>query len=83
METLCHKDKLKWIKIKLGYAGLFVVEIVGRSGGLAFFWKTNYRVNLLKFGRNFIDLVVENTVGGKWGLTGFYGFPESNRQRES
>ncbi|KAL9413721.1 hypothetical protein AB3S75_042249 [Citrus x aurantiifolia] len=79
METLCHRDKLKCIKIKLGYAGLFDVEKVGRSDGLAFFWKPNYSVNLLKFGRSFIDLVVENTEGGKWRFIGFYGFPESNR----
>lgn len=78
METLCHRDKLKCIKIKLRYDGLFVVEKVGRSGGLAFFWKPNYSVNLLKFGRSFIDLVVENTEGEKWRFIGFYGFPESN-----
>ena len=37
METLCCRDKLAAIKAKLGYEGLFVVEKVGQSGGLAFF----------------------------------------------
>ena len=63
METLCHRDKLEWLKIKLGYVGLFIVKKVGRSGGLAFLWKTNYRVNLIKFGRTFVDLAVENIKG--------------------
>lgn len=37
MKTLYCRDKLEAIKVKLGYEGLFVVDKVGRSGGLAFF----------------------------------------------
>ena len=35
METLCSKNILESIKLKLGFDGLFVVDCVGRSGGLA------------------------------------------------
>ncbi|KAH9779368.1 reverse transcriptase domain-containing protein [Citrus sinensis] len=83
IETLCHSDKLEKIKIQLGYAGLFVVDKVGRSGGLAFFWKPNFIVHLIKFGKTFIDVAVRNSEGKYWRVTGFYGFPESSRRRES
>lgn len=83
METLCCRDKLEAIKIKMGYEGLFAVDRVGRSGGLALYWKSTYKVNLLKYGRNFIDVVVEESDLGKWRVTGFYGFPESCQRRDS
>ena len=83
METLCHRDKLEKIKIQLGYAGLFVVDKVGRSGGLALFWKPNFIVQLIKFGKTFIDVAVQNPEGKCWRVTGFYGFPETSRRRAS
>ena len=83
METLCCRDKLESIKIKLGFEGLFVVDKVGRSGGIAMFWRNGYKVKLLKFGRNFIDLAIEDIERGNWRITGSYGFPESFRRRES
>lgn len=82
MKTLYCRDKLEAIKVKLGYEGLFVVDKVGRSGGLAFFWKSKYKVNLLKYGRNFINIAIEELGLGKWRATSFYGFPESYRRRD-
>ena len=35
IETLCSRSKLESIKKQLNYDGLFVVERMGRSGGLA------------------------------------------------
>ena len=83
METLCCRDKLESIKINLGFESLFVVDKIGRCGGLAMFWRNNYKVKLLKFGRNFIDFAIEDIERGNWRITGFYGFPESIRGRES
>lgn len=67
----------------MGYVRLSVVKNVGRSGGLALFWNPNYNVHLLKFGRNFIDVAIENTKGEKWRTACFYCFPESSRRQES
>lgn len=83
IETLCSKSKLERIKIQLGYDGLFVVERVGRSGGLTLLWKAPSNVDILKFANNFIDSEVEVHGLGKSRLTGFYGYPESSRRRES
>lgn len=34
-ETLAKKSKMEWVQLKLGYQGMFVVDSVGRSGGIA------------------------------------------------
>jgi hypothetical protein len=39
METKCRKDRMESIRVKLGFSGLFVVEPLGRSGGLALLWQ--------------------------------------------
>jgi hypothetical protein len=39
METKCRKEKLEVIRVKLGFAGLFVVDSVGISGGLVVYQK--------------------------------------------
>ncbi|KAH9697393.1 reverse transcriptase domain-containing protein [Citrus sinensis] len=56
---------------------------MGRSGGLALLWKGTNTVSLLKFSSNFIDAEVEVPELWKWRLTGFYGYPETSRRRES
>lgn len=38
-ETLCGKDMMERIRVKMGFQGLLVVEAQGRSGGLALLWK--------------------------------------------
>ncbi|KAH9750457.1 reverse transcriptase domain-containing protein [Citrus sinensis] len=45
--------------------------------------KNGLAVKLLKYGRTFIDVEVSNSEMGVWRVTGFYGYPESNRRRES
>ena len=83
IETLCSRNKLERIKIQLSYDGLFFVDRVGQSGGLALLWKATSNVNLLQFATNFIDVEVEVPDLGKWRLTGYYGYPESSRRRKS
>ena len=79
IETLCNRNKLKRLKAKLGFECLFTVNPVGRSGGLALYWKSTHKVSLLKFSRNCIDVAVEDQNLGRWRITRFYGFSESSR----
>lgn len=72
-ETLAIKSKMKWVQVKLGYQGLFVVEPVGRSGGLALLWKEKDQVELLDFSQNHIDVNIVTEQGVSWRLTGLYG----------
>lgn len=48
-EPIAKKSKMKWVQIKLGYQGIFVVEPIGRNGGLALLWKEMEEVELLGF----------------------------------
>ncbi|KAJ8624646.1 hypothetical protein MRB53_033176 [Persea americana] len=45
--------------------------------------KASSKVNLLSYARNFIDVEVEVDGLGKWRMTGYYGYPETNRRRDS
>ena len=83
METLCSREKLEILKFKLGFNNLFTVDKVGRSGGLALYWNSSHNVRLMKFGRNFIDVQVENANSRTWRCTRFYGFPETSKRRDS
>lgn len=75
METLCYRHQLEHLKQKLGFENLFVVDRVGRSGGLALLWKAKFNVRLLKFAKNFIDIAVSETGSdmGEWRLTVIMG----------
>ena len=38
---------------------------------------------MLNYSRNIINLLVEDREHGNWRLTGFYGYPEHQRRRDS
>ncbi|XP_031120574.1 uncharacterized protein LOC116023707 [Ipomoea triloba] len=67
----------------MGFEGLFYVDSVGLSGGLALFWRRNNTARLLSFSKNHVDIEVTMTGLGEWRMTGFYGFPERGRRSAS
>jgi hypothetical protein len=46
METKLRQHKMEIIKNKTGYNGMFVMNCVGRSGGLALFWQDDIDVKI-------------------------------------
>lgn len=70
---------MEWLQRKLGYAGLFVVEPMRRSGGLEMLWKEDSQATLTGYSRNHIDIQVRGEDNTVWRLTGLYG--ESNRSQ--
>jgi ribonuclease HI len=84
METLSSKFRMEWLRVKLGFAACFVVEPVGRSGGLALLWKEEREIEIYNFSRRHINAIVKDGFGnGCWKFTGFYGHPVSARRVES
>lgn len=83
METLSNKERIKHLCGKLGFDNHWTVECVGRSGGVAMFWNSNVKCVVFNHGVNFIDAQITNVNEVKWRMTGFYGFPERARRRES
>jgi hypothetical protein len=58
IETLSKKVVLERIRCRLGFEGVFVVDPLGRSGGLALLWKGDVNLEIFNFSRNHINVVV-------------------------
>jgi hypothetical protein len=78
-----HANKIEEIRSRLGFDGAFVVDRIGRSGGLACLWKLPFECNLINYSTNFINMEVTNQLHQQWRFTGFYGYPEIERRTES
>jgi exonuclease III len=84
METKCRKEKLEVIRVKLGFAGLFVVDSVGISGGLALFWKDGDELEIQNYSRRHINAIVKQVANANfWKLTFFYGHLDWTKRHES
>ena len=56
--TLAGSGKVENVRCQLGFEGCFVVDCVGRSGGLCVLWRKAETCHLLSYGRNFIDMEI-------------------------
>ncbi|MCI07385.1 endonuclease/exonuclease/phosphatase family protein, partial [Trifolium medium] len=58
---------------------------MGRSGGLALLWRNHITCNIINYSQNFINVTVNSNSHDwePWRLTGFYGYPEKERRRDS
>jgi exonuclease III len=84
METLCSKMHIEQLRVRLGFDSVFVVDPVGRSGGLALFWNVVDNLEIYKFSRRHIHAIVKDSQGKPfWKLTGFYGHPDCRKREES
>lgn len=73
METKLRSNKLNLIKYKTGFQNLFVVDGVGRSGGLALFWDEDIDVQIKNYSKRHINAkVIMKSRGVPWMFTGFY-----------
>ncbi|XP_074337672.1 uncharacterized protein LOC141674870 [Apium graveolens] len=82
-ETISFANKNEELRIKLGFAHCFTVDRVGRSGGLALFWKNNMDCEVTGFSRNHINANFSNNGTAVWFLSCFYGFLERARRQSS
>jgi len=76
-------NKIEVLKYTLSFDSCFIVDRLGRGGGLAFLWKKSVNCTITNYSQNHIDIKVDDSSIGKWHLTGFYGMPESGRRKES
>ncbi|KAL0848127.1 hypothetical protein Bca101_021374 [Brassica carinata] len=73
-ETKNKRWYLEDVMMNLGFHDLRTVEPVGKSGGLAVFWKNSCRVEVLQSNRRLMDLKV-TWKDKTFFLTGVYGEP--------
>lgn len=77
METKLQTHMFDRLKIKLGFESVFMVDSVGRSGGLALFWSNEVEVDIQNYRRRHINVVVKlDSTSPPWKFTGFYGHPD-------
>jgi hypothetical protein len=68
---------------KFDFDFVFVVECVGRNGGLALFWRGEVTLEIQNYSNRHIDAVIKEPRGDfLWKLTGFYGNPETAKREE-
>lgn len=59
------------------------VDRIGRGGGIAVLWRKSLNCQAINFSSNFINLEIHYQNKGNWRLTGFYGYPERHRRKDS
>jgi hypothetical protein len=64
METKRNKIKMEVIRGQLGYASLFVVDPVGKSGSLALLCREVEELEMQNYSRCHINAIVTNTTTG-------------------
>lgn len=84
IETICKQKQMEKIRSQLGFEGLFVVEPVGRSGGLALLWKRQNFLEIFNYSRHHINAIIRDEDGSSgWKFTGFIGNPNIAKRSES
>jgi exonuclease III len=84
METKLRSYRVEGIKIRMGFRNVFVVDCVGKSGGLALMWSDDIQVDIQNYSRRHINAVVKTEMNGQlWKFTGFYGHPDVGRRHEA
>jgi len=84
IKTLCSKNRMEWIRVKLGFTGCFAVDPMGRSGGLALLWRDMGALDIYNYSlRDINATVMDGNVLPLWKLTGFYGHPVCGQRASS
>jgi hypothetical protein len=57
-ETRQHKDRVSNLRYRIGFKHFFVVDGVGKGGGLGLFWDEAIKVDILSYGLHHIDCLI-------------------------
>lgn len=83
-ETKSRRDNVEKVRRKLGFENSFVVDSVGKSGGLAMFWTNEVKAELSTYSRSHISIRIGTKPSSLvWMLFGFYGNPATEKRIES
>lgn len=82
-ETIITASRIVFLRVKFGFAQCFSVYKIGRSGGLAVFWKAHVKCQIEGYSHNHIDVYFLEGNVAAWRLTCYYGFPERSRRKHA
>lgn len=74
-ETLVTGEMIKNISNSFDFSDFFVMEKVGRRGGLTVLWRSTFTCRVQNSSLNHVDLHIMENTAPAWGLTCYYGFP--------
>lgn len=74
-DTITDSNKMEEVRVRLHYDCCFVVDSVGRSGGLCILWNSSSLCNIVSYSNNHTDFIM-NVGGNEWRFKGFYGMPK-------
>ena len=84
METKLHNKNVDFIRIKLKFDHMFVVDSVGKSGGFMLLWNETIQVTIQNYSRRHINAQIKvGRNGVDWKFSGFYGHPAVAKRKES
>lgn len=79
-ETKMDRRRIEKFRWSLGLTNLVFKECVGKSGGLALFWRNGVDVRLRSLSKYWIDVDVADSNGDTWCFTGIYGEPQADKK---
>jgi exonuclease III len=78
IETKLKAPQMETIKATMKFDNVFTVDCVGRSGGMALLWKSEFSVDIQNYSRRHINVIVSlRGEGQSWKLTDMYGHPDT------
>lgn len=84
METKVHRNEMETIKQIAGFKKMFVVDSVGRSGGLALLWSEEVILDIQNYSCRHINAKITSSVDRmERKFMGFYGHPKAHKRHEA
>jgi hypothetical protein len=82
-ETPVHINKIEEFHYLLGYDFFSAPDRVGRGGGIVLFCRKSLNCTIVNYSSNHINATIEENYNVSRLLTGFYGYHEGGRRRDS
>nr|KYP45469.1 hypothetical protein KK1_032990 [Cajanus cajan] len=80
---MVNSDRIKDLCHILNFDHWYAVDRSGRGGGLALLWKDTFNITITQANPNYINVNVKDRNNIYWRLTGFYGYPERRKRKDS
>ena len=84
METKLQSVRMEKVRVRIGFDNVFVVNSVGKSGGLALLWRNDICVEIQNYSQHHINAVIKMEMSGpQWKFSRFYGHPKADKRPDS
>lgn len=81
METKIEQKSIKHVKVKMDFPNGFVVNPVGKKGGVVLLWHKDDEVDIFNLSNSHIHTKFHTLEASKsWVLTRFDGNPKTNKR---